>query len=96
MPVNQMPTHHANERQARPPGPAAGCVAPLRAHDRRVCPQPRHASRGEPTGQPVKAAVPFGVPSPVGPSHPLPAVQIGAPHVPFLPDVTSFRLAAWA
>src|SRR5262245_43927826 len=44
----------------------------------------------------LKAAVPFGVPSPVGPSQPVPAVQIGAPHVPFDPLVTSNRLPACA
>ena len=44
----------------------------------------------------VNAAVPFGVPRPVGPSQPVPAVQIGAPQVPLVPLVTSNRLPGCA
>ena len=43
----------------------------------------------------TKAAVALGVPSPVGPSQPVPAVQIGAPHEPLVPLVTSNRFDAW-
>src|SRR5512142_587153 len=39
----------------------------------------------------LNAAVPFGVPSPVGPSHPVPAWQIGVPQLPLLPLVMSNR-----
>src|SRR5204862_5651357 len=42
----------------------------------------------------VNAPTPFGVPRPVGPSQPVPAVHIGAPHAPLVPDVTSNRLPA--
>jgi hypothetical protein len=40
----------------------------------------------------LNAATPFGVPSPVGPSHPARATQSGTPQVPFEPVVTSLRL----
>jgi len=36
--------------------------------------------------------MPLGVPRPVGPSQPVPALQSGAPQRPLLPVVTSFRL----
>ena len=44
-----------------------------------------------------KAATPAGVPLPVGPSQPAPAVQrLGAlGQLPLLPDLTSLRSAAW-
>ena len=42
---------------------------------------------------PVNAAEPFGVPRPVGPSQPVPAVHsTPGEQVPLLPDVTSYRL----
>src|SRR5689334_9480487 len=47
-------------------------------------------------GAAENAAVPLGVPRPVGPSQPVPAVHSGAPQVPLLPLVTSNRLAWWA
>jgi hypothetical protein len=38
-----------------------------------------------------KAAIPAGVPSPVGPSYPLPAVhRYAGAHVPVAPEVTSW------
>jgi len=44
----------------------------------------------------VNEAVPFGVPRPVGPSQPVPAVHSTAGRqVPLLPDVTSKRLAGF-
>jgi len=42
----------------------------------------------------LKASVQIGVPSPVGPSQPVPAVQIGAPQGPLVPEVTSLNLSA--
>ena len=47
---------------------------------------------GGPVGGEAKAAVPFGVPRPVGPSQPDPATQITVPQKPFEPEVTSKRL----
>ena len=45
---------------------------------------------------PVNAAAPSGVPRPVGPSQPVPAVHSTAgEQVPLLPDVTSNRSAVW-
>ena len=45
----------------------------------------------------VKAAVPFGVPSPVGPSQPAAAVHSNdGEQVPLLPLVTSLRLPVCA
>jgi hypothetical protein len=38
---------------------------------------------------PPARAVPFGVPHPVGPSYPTPAVHSMLPQLPFLPEVTS-------
>jgi hypothetical protein len=50
-----------------------------------------------PCGPLVNAAVPSGVPSPVGPSYPGPAVQrYAGVHVPFEPDVTSLSELAEA
>ncbi|WP_206784851.1 hypothetical protein [Amycolatopsis sp. MtRt-6] len=44
----------------------------------------------------VNAAVPLGVPSPVGPSQPVPALHCTAvEQVPLLPEVTSLRFPAW-
>jgi len=49
---------------------------------------------GPPPPPAVKAAVPFGVPNPVGPSQPAPAVHCTAgEQEPLLPLVTSNRLA---
>src|SRR5437764_13659845 len=58
---------------------------------------PGAASFMRPCGQPPgwNAAVPLGVPRPVGPSQPVPALQIGAPQPPLRPDVTSNRLPAF-
>src|SRR5579862_5186217 len=39
--------------------------------------------------------VPFGVPLPVGPSQPAPAVQSGAVQEPFAPDVTSKNIVGF-
>ena len=42
------------------------------------------------------APVPSGVPRPVGPSHPVPAVHRGLPpQLPLLPDVTSLSDDVW-
>jgi hypothetical protein len=38
---------------------------------------------------PPERAAPFGVPHPVGPSYPTPAVHSMVPQLPFLPEVTS-------
>lgn len=48
--------------------------------DPRVC-RPQAATQN--------AVVPFGVPLPVGPSHPGAALQSTVPHVPLLPETTS-------
>jgi hypothetical protein len=57
----------------------------------------------QPTGlphsavQPVKAAVPFGTPRPVGPSYPVVPVHRYEPEqVPFEPLVTSYSAEVWA
>ena len=49
-----------------------------------------------PEPEPVNAAVPFGVPRPVGPSQPAPAAHPGGPHAPLLPLVTSNSAAGLA
>jgi hypothetical protein len=44
---------------------------------------------------PAFISVALGVPSPVGPSHPVPAVHWLLPHVPFFPVVMSLKNAGW-
>jgi hypothetical protein len=44
----------------------------------------------------ANAAVPLGVPRPVGPSQPVPEVHCGEPQEPLLPLVTSNRLPGCA